>query len=340
MESKEGFVYILQEGYDNSFKIGSTKNDVEFRKQCLQVGNSTTLRVFGKIKTADYEKLENELHDQFNKDRERGEWFYVDPKAIVCLLEEMGGELCVDDPYRVRIAFDKEAFRAEVEKELRDELQLEHAKDMDDLMKKYEVRKKILSGAWRALLIAIKTAFASAVIIVICWFIFMAADKRHEENKKESITKAHKDSLAAKNYDGIENEFYRDAEKRWYEAMNYRDSLRTLKNVSTMDLFLADLDYLAAKYSYDREFSFKYDNPLDKKFNKYEEMLNDSSYCAEQIEVLEELKSNQNGASVFKSFKGKSRLDILYLRSKKLSDSIRVVEVLHPDFWLRSKYHR
>ncbi len=87
---KKGFVYLLEE-YRNeeiAFKIGFTTKSVESRVKQLQTGNSSEIVIVSSFKTKHYLKVEKILHNKFNTERKRGEWFDLDEKTALTFYDE------------------------------------------------------------------------------------------------------------------------------------------------------------------------------------------------------------------------------------------------------------
>jgi predicted GIY-YIG superfamily endonuclease len=75
-KSKRGSVYFIRDGIGN-IKIGVAK-DVDKRKAGLQTANPNELEIFYIMSVPNMEyavSIEKALHDMFNKERVRGEWF-------------------------------------------------------------------------------------------------------------------------------------------------------------------------------------------------------------------------------------------------------------------------
>jgi len=68
-----GWVYIIQAGTSNLYKIGWTQN-VEARLKCLQTGSAEKLTVVRKF-PASNPHVEKAIHKIHDKDRRSGEWF-------------------------------------------------------------------------------------------------------------------------------------------------------------------------------------------------------------------------------------------------------------------------
>lgn len=81
-----GYVYILQSGDDNLFKIGRTEHDVESRIRQLSTGNPHPLTAFDVIETDYASKCESFLHNRLQAKRSRRsearEFFELDPDEL------------------------------------------------------------------------------------------------------------------------------------------------------------------------------------------------------------------------------------------------------------------
>lgn len=79
-----GYVYFINEADTNKYKIGVTKARTIGRRQLeLQTGNSNELILCRKFQTDTPYKLENMLHNHYNKFKVKGEWFELtDEQAI------------------------------------------------------------------------------------------------------------------------------------------------------------------------------------------------------------------------------------------------------------------
>lgn len=79
-----GYVYLIQEGDKDIYKIGVSKNDVELgRVKNLQTGNSDELNVINVFKCEHYFKLEGFLHRRFNSRHKRGEFFQLTDEEVL-----------------------------------------------------------------------------------------------------------------------------------------------------------------------------------------------------------------------------------------------------------------
>lgn len=70
-----GYVYLIEDINNNTFKIGVTKSDVNKRLKRLQTGNSTELRIRHQFKCNYPYRLETMLHTYYKNYRELNEWF-------------------------------------------------------------------------------------------------------------------------------------------------------------------------------------------------------------------------------------------------------------------------
>lgn len=75
-------IYFFIEDTDELVKIGRAK-DIERRRRNLQTGNHRKLQLLGWIRTNDDVQVERDIHEHFNVQRGRGEWFYLDPADVL-----------------------------------------------------------------------------------------------------------------------------------------------------------------------------------------------------------------------------------------------------------------
>ena len=71
------FVYIIQAGNTNLYKIGYTNNP-ERRIKGLQTGNPQSLRFVTIYETPNPRELERKIHDIVAREKMVGEWFEID----------------------------------------------------------------------------------------------------------------------------------------------------------------------------------------------------------------------------------------------------------------------
>lgn len=76
-----GYVYLIHDLYNNTYKIGVTNNLVK-RMNNLQTGNVCKLKLIESFKTDYPYRLETMLHRSLEQYRENNEWFSL-PEDIV-----------------------------------------------------------------------------------------------------------------------------------------------------------------------------------------------------------------------------------------------------------------
>lgn len=97
------FVYFIQEGKTDIFKIGITEKNVTNRLRSIQTGSSKKLRIFGTIETDNQVFLENHLHFILSKHRLFGEWFRLNPLQVLEYLRQFETK---PDLYKVNICIE------------------------------------------------------------------------------------------------------------------------------------------------------------------------------------------------------------------------------------------
>lgn len=70
-----GYVYLIQDINNDTYKIGVTKGDPKTRLKKLQTGNSTELILRHVFKTKYPFRLETMLHNRYSYLREMNEWY-------------------------------------------------------------------------------------------------------------------------------------------------------------------------------------------------------------------------------------------------------------------------
>lgn len=70
-----GYVYLIQDINNDTYKIGVTKGDPKTRLKKLQTGNSTELILRHVFKTKYPFRLETMLHNKYSYLREMNEWY-------------------------------------------------------------------------------------------------------------------------------------------------------------------------------------------------------------------------------------------------------------------------
>ena len=82
-----GSLYFIQEGLDGAVKIGWTSNDPERRRDNLQIGNSTQLRLIAIVPNVTQD-VEFEWHARFRAYLKRSEWFFPAPPLLDAIAEQ------------------------------------------------------------------------------------------------------------------------------------------------------------------------------------------------------------------------------------------------------------
>lgn len=77
-----GFVYFIQAGEQNLFKIGRTSGLPDDRLASLQTASPFPLSLYKHVGTDIPKMLEKDLHQQFKPYRVSGEWFAITPEMI------------------------------------------------------------------------------------------------------------------------------------------------------------------------------------------------------------------------------------------------------------------
>jgi hypothetical protein len=79
-----GYVYLIEDINNNTFKIGVTKGDPIKRLKKLQTGNSTELTIKYLFETDYPYRIESMLHNHYNSVNERDEWFNLNnPESFI-----------------------------------------------------------------------------------------------------------------------------------------------------------------------------------------------------------------------------------------------------------------
>lgn len=73
-----GYIYLIEDRNNNSFKIGMTKGDPSKRLKKLQTGNSCQLEIKYLYECEYPYRLESMLHTHYQQYNELNEWFALD----------------------------------------------------------------------------------------------------------------------------------------------------------------------------------------------------------------------------------------------------------------------
>ena len=77
-----GYIYLICDPSQNTYKIGVTRNLVQNRIKKLQTGNSSKLHTIYTISTDYPFRLETLLHNKFKNKRVYGEWFSLSDEDV------------------------------------------------------------------------------------------------------------------------------------------------------------------------------------------------------------------------------------------------------------------
>ena len=83
MKDSEGYVYLICDPSNTTFKIGVTRDLKSQRLKKLQTGNSEELFISSYYKYKYPFRLEKLLHLRFHNKHEHGEWFKLTAEDIV-----------------------------------------------------------------------------------------------------------------------------------------------------------------------------------------------------------------------------------------------------------------
>src|SRR5262245_61542587 len=87
--SQSGYIYAIAAEGSPHVKIGKTTKTAEYRRQQLQIGYPSILRVLAEIAVeSDLTRIEKQVHAFLEAERIRGEWFDVrmDPSTLTGLV--------------------------------------------------------------------------------------------------------------------------------------------------------------------------------------------------------------------------------------------------------------
>jgi hypothetical protein len=73
-----GYIYLIEDRNNNTYKIGVTKSDPEKRLKKLQTGNSSKLEIKFLYKCEYPFRLESMLHRYYKSCNELNEWFSLE----------------------------------------------------------------------------------------------------------------------------------------------------------------------------------------------------------------------------------------------------------------------
>lgn len=97
-----GYIYLIEDSNNNTYKIGVTKGDPEKRLKKLQTGNSSKLEIKYLYEYEYPYRLETMLHTYYKSCNELNEWFSLDnPNEFLTKCEELSGmiDALKDNPF-------------------------------------------------------------------------------------------------------------------------------------------------------------------------------------------------------------------------------------------------
>lgn len=77
-----GYVYLICDPGQDTYKIGVTRDLAQKRLKRLQTGNASELHIIHSVYATYPFRLETILHNKFKHKRATGEWFYLDQDDI------------------------------------------------------------------------------------------------------------------------------------------------------------------------------------------------------------------------------------------------------------------
>ena len=77
-----GYVYLIKDDENNTYKIGVTKSKASKRLKKLQTGNSTELTIEYLFETEWPFKLESMLHNRYKLSNVLNEWFFLTDEEV------------------------------------------------------------------------------------------------------------------------------------------------------------------------------------------------------------------------------------------------------------------
>lgn len=77
-----GYVYLICDPGQDTYKIGVTRDLAQKRLKRLQTGNASELHIIHSVYATYPFRLETILHNKFKHKRATGEWFYLNQDDI------------------------------------------------------------------------------------------------------------------------------------------------------------------------------------------------------------------------------------------------------------------
>lgn len=99
-----GYIYLIRNDNDDTYKIGVTKNDPKKRLKQLQTGSSSPLTLINFFQTQYPYRLETMLHNYFKSNNCNGEWYMLDNAQIndflyICNKFQQHINILIDNPF-------------------------------------------------------------------------------------------------------------------------------------------------------------------------------------------------------------------------------------------------
>jgi hypothetical protein len=99
-EAKAGYVYLIQAGTMDRFKIGCA-NDVDARITSLETASAVPLRLIGKKPAGDMYAEERAWHRLFAPNRVKGEWFDLEARQFLKIARDFKAKFRVSPRDRI-----------------------------------------------------------------------------------------------------------------------------------------------------------------------------------------------------------------------------------------------
>ena len=97
-----GYIYLIEDSNNNTYKIGVTKGEPEKRLKKLQTGNSSKLEIKYLYKCEYPYRLESMLHNHYKQFNELNEWFSLEnPNEFIDKCNELNNVInsLKDNPF-------------------------------------------------------------------------------------------------------------------------------------------------------------------------------------------------------------------------------------------------
>lgn len=83
----KGTVYLIEDIFNETYKIGVTRRKAETRLKQLQTGNSNPLKLLAAYETEYPFRMESLLHNRFKLQQANSEWFYLSKEDISTFID-------------------------------------------------------------------------------------------------------------------------------------------------------------------------------------------------------------------------------------------------------------